>query len=315
MVSEITVTNIVTGESVRMSADSDQFVLDYVDWDSPSVSMDSYRVPFQIGESLSGVTVGRRAPTIYGYVVSPIVGQSILGRTWDEYYREQEEGINNNKEILDRIFSVYQDVRIDAGDYHLDARPSSPVRYSATEEQNNEVLCYFAISLDCFRPMFYKDNVYTSLADTQELFHFPMIIPQSEGVVFGEIMKRQSIVIENVGDVPAGCEITIRASGGVVENPRVYSVTTGEYIEFDGVTLQDGDYIVITTNTGEENAVKHSISDSSEISVVGNMLDGSTFLQIEKGQGLYAYSVNEEQINNIEVLVSFVPEFFNIRGM
>lgn len=315
MISEIIITNVKTGESVTISQSSNQFVLDYVDWDTPIVTMDSYRVPFQIGESISGVTVGRRSPTIYGYVVSPVTGQSILGMTWEQYYQMQEQGINDNKEILDRLISVYQDIRIDVGEYHLDCRPTASVKYSSNEQENNEVMCYFAISLDCFDPLFYRDEETYDLASVDAKFHFPLIFPQGSGIVFGEIMKRQSVAIENSGDVDVGCTIVVRSTGGTVSDPRIYNVNTGEYIEFQGVTLDDGDYITITTETGEENAIKHDTSESTDVSIVGNMLEGSTFLRITQGSDMYAYSVDEEQMNNLEVYISFVPKYFNVRGM
>lgn len=315
MVKSISVTNVSTGEKIEISLESEKFVLDYVDWDSPAVSMDSYRVPLQVGESLSGVTVGGRAPTIYGYVISPVKGVSVLGKTWEEYYRMQEEGIENNKLILDKIFSVYQDIQIDAGDYHLIARPSSPVRYSVTEQENNEVMCKFMIPLYCFEPMFFQDEVSVDLASVEDAFHFPLIIPEDEGVIFGEIMRKKSVVVENKGDVPAGCTIVIMASGGSVTNPRVHNVNTGEYIGFEGVELSLGDYITITTETGEENAIKHISGSSENVSVVGNITEGSTFFQVEQGSMLYSYEVGEGESNNVEIFIEFVPKFFNIRGM
>ena len=315
MIKKISVTNRSTGDSVDIKTDSNQFVLDYVDWGSPSVSMESYRVPFQIGESLSGVTVGGRAPTIYGHVISPVSGVSILGKTWEQYYQMQEEGINQNKLMLDKIFSVYQDVQIDVDGYHLIARPSTPVMYSTTEQENNEVVCRFMVSLYCFEPMFFQDRVTVDLASIEDEFHFPLIIPQNEGIMFGEVMRRQSVLIENAGDVPVGCTITIRASGGSVIDPRVYNVNTGDYIGFEGVQLSLGDYIIITTENGEENATKHVSGTSEDVSVIGNITEGSTFIQIEQGSMLYSYDVSEGQGNNAEILVEFVPKFFNVKGM
>lgn len=316
MVNEIRITNVETLESLVINKDgTSDFVLDHISWDSPSVTVDTYRVPFQIGESISGVTVGKRSPVIVGYVTNKLPASSMLGRTWKEYYEEQEKIMEQRKMELDRIISVYQDIKIEANGYYLDARPSSPVVYSEDEKENNEIVCMFTINLVCCRPMFYKDNVTVSLATVEDQFHFPLVIPEEQGVVFGRIMRRQSVVIQNEGDVDASCTIVIRANGGQVEDPRIYNVVTGEYIEFSGVTIEDGDYITITSETGEENAIMHKIKDSSETSLVGYVLDGSKYLKIKRGTGYYAYQVEEQQQNNVEITITYTPQFFNIRGM
>ena len=313
MVRGINIRNVVTGESIDITKTSDMFVLDSIDWDAPAVTMNTYRTPFQVGESLSGVTIGKRFPLLTGYVVSRVENVSLTGKTWDEYYALQEEGINQNKKILDKIFNVGEDVVITANGYMLNARPSTPVKYSTYEQENNEVICLFTVSFECFEPMFYRDSVTVDLASVSEAFEFPFEIPV-EGIIFGEIMQRQSVTIENDGDIDVGCEIIVRASGGVVEDPRIYDVYSGEFIEFSGVSLSDGDYIVITTETKEEGAIKHSL-ESGDVSIVGQIVEDSTFLKIRKGSSLYTYQVDEEHQNNVEVSVSFTPKYYNIEGM
>lgn len=313
MVRGINIRNVVTGESIDITKTSDMFVLDSIDWDAPAVTMNTYRTPFQVGESLSGVTIGKRFPLLTGYVVSRVENVSLTGKTWDEYYALQEEGINQNKKILDKIFNVGEDVVITANGYMLNARPSTPVKYSTYEQENNEVICLFTVSFECFEPMFYRDSVTVDLASVSEAFEFPFEIPV-EGIIFGEIMQRQSVTIENDGDIDVGCEIIVRASGGVVEDPRIYDVYSGEFIEFSGVSLSDGDYIVITTETKEEGAIKHSL-ESGDVSIVGQIVEDSTFLKIRKGSSLYTYQVDEEHQNNVEVSISFTPKYYNIEGM
>ena len=128
-------------------------------------------------------------------------------------------------------------------------------------------------------------------------------------------MRRQSMSIENNGDVNAGCVIKISTNGGSVKDPKVYNVNTGDYIGFENVTLQDGDYITITTDIGEENAIKHIAETAENLSVVGSITQGSKFIQIQQGSSFYAYDVGEEYRNNIEVSVMFTEKYFNVRGM
>nr|DAP59998.1 MAG TPA: tail protein [Caudoviricetes sp.] len=280
----------------------------------PSVSMDSYRVPFQVGTTLSGVTVGTRKPTVTGYITAGLESEEVLGMTWKEYFEKQEEAIQENKMKLDKLISVYQDVLITVGDYFLNARPTQPPKYSTDMKENNEVICYFSLEFECYNPLFYKGSKLISLAMISGGFHFPLIIP-SEKVIFGEIFRWQSISIENNGDADVGCIIRIKANGGVVKNPKIYNVNTNEFLEFDGVTLDNGDYITITTDIGEENAVKHDISTTTDISVIGNLKPKSKFFQIKQGSNFYAYYVEEEYINNVEISIEYTERYFNVRGM
>ena len=315
MVKSVTIKNIVKNTELEIAFENPVFVLNSIDWDSPSVFMESYRVPFQIGESLSGVTVGVRMPTITGYVVADKSKITTSGKSWEDYFKEQEQQIEESKLVLDRLISVYQDVIIQVGEYLLEARPTQAPKYATTYEENNEVMCFFSIQFECYKPLFYKNSKIVDLAVTTGKFHFPLIIPQDEKLIFGEIMQRQSINIENSGDVDAGCVIKVSANGGVVKDPKVYNVNTGEFIGFENVTLQDGDYITITTDVGEENAIKHESETAKDVSVVGNITKGSKFIRIQLGSSFYAYDVEEEYRNNIEVSVMFTEKYFNIRGM
>jgi len=303
-----------TNDILEFVADKPPFIIDTIDWDMPSVSMDSYRVPFQVGTTLSGVTVGTRKPTVTGYITANLEQEEIIGMTWKEYFEKQEKAIQENKMKLDKLISVYQDVLIIVGEYFLKARPTQSPKYSTDMKENNEVLCYFSLEFECYNPLFYKGSKHVNLAAISGGFHFPLIIPP-EKIMFGEIFRRQSINIENSGDADVGCIIRIKANGGVVKNPKIYNVNTNEFLEFDGVTLDNGDYITIKTDIGEENAIKHDISTATDISIIGNLKSKSSFFQIKQGSNFYAYSVAEDYVNNIEVSIEFTERYFNLKGM
>lgn len=309
------INNIVTNESIELSKSGGNYILDSVDWDSPIVTTNTYRVPYQIGESQSGVIVGTRSPVITGYVIADIKEHEYIGMSWDEYYETQERMIEEQKLYLDKFFSIYQDLRIEVNGYYLDARPTKPIAYSSLEIENNEVLCLFVVQLECYNPLFYKDKKNVSLAMTKAMFHFPLVIPKNKKLIFGEVMRRKSVNIKNDSDIDEGCIIRINATGGTVENPKIYNVNTGEYIGFENVTLNDGDYLTVTTKVGEENAIKHELATGKDESIIGKLIDGSKFLQIQKGESFYAYEVLEQYKNNIEINLEFTEHFFNFRGM
>lgn len=315
MIREIKIKNIATGKEVVLNQISAPYILDYVEWDSPVVEAKTYRVPKQIGQSLSGVTIGTRKPIIYGYVTADMSNENVLGMKMSEYYEMQEEKIKKAKKELNSIISVFQDVLITAEGYMLDARPISSVKYSSNEQQNNEVLCYFQIELECYDPLFYKDSKTYDLASVSDAFHFPLVIPSEVGVIFGEVMQRQSVGIENAGDSDVGAVIIIRATGGMVADPKVYNINTNEFFGFSGVSIDEGDYIIITTQTKEENAILHDVSESKNTSIVGNMIDGSTFFKIKQGLNYYAYDVEEQYQGLLEISVTFTEQYFNIEDM
>lgn len=314
MIKQLSIQNMKTNDILEFVADKPPFIIDTIDWDMPSVSMDSYRVPFQVGTTLSGVTVGTRKPTVTGYITANLEQEEIIGMTWKEYFEKQEKAIQENKMKLDKLISVYQDVLIIVGEYFLKARPTQSPKYSTDMKENNEVLCYFSLEFECYNPLFYKGSKHVNLAAISGGFHFPLIIPP-EKIMFGEIFRRQSINIENSGDADVGCIIRIKANGGVVKNPKIYNVNTNEFLEFDGVTLDNGDYITIKTDIGEENAIKHDISTATDISIIGNLKSKSSFFQIKQGSNFYAYSVAEDYVNNIEVSIEFTERYFNLKGM
>lgn len=312
MVDKITLQNLSTNAVLIIDKFDSQYVLDTVDWDSPAITFESYRVPYQIGETIAGTPiVGLRNPTITGYVVASNVRKRT---TWEQYLIDQQTAIDAYKEVLDRTISVYQDILIEANGFYIKARPTTPVKYSTDETQNNEVLCYFSIELACYTPLFYKDSKQAVLATTAGAFHFPLVLLES-GITMGTIMRRQSVSISNEGDTPVGCIIKIAADGGSVVDPRFYNVNTGEYIGFQDVTLDDGDYITITTNVGEENAILHDVSEATNVSVIGNLVAGSEFIKIQQGENYYSYEVDETYANNIQVFVDFTEQYFNIDAM
>lgn len=315
MVKEITITNAETGEQILIGEESTTLILDMIYWDSPSVSPDTYRVPYQVGTTLAGVVVGNREPMITGYVIADVLNIDTHGMTWEEYYTLQETEINQTKSVLNRILSVYQDVLITTGEYTLRARPSKPVVYSENERENNEVLCLFQIYLTAYKPLFYKENKIYNLASVEPRFKFPFFGLDRKNLVFGIIQQRQSISVQNDGEAPVGCVITIRALVDNVKDPNIYNVVTGEYITLEDITLLKGDTVTINTEKGEESVIKHTIETGEDRNIIGNLKKGSTLFQIEQGERYYSYTLEEGNIGSVEISISFREQFFNIENM
>lgn len=320
MIQKIQIINKVNGSSVLLAMNgSSNYVLDSVDWDVPAVSFSTYRVPFQIGLSLSGVEIGTRQPYITGYIISNVDSSIFLGRDWNEYLNEQLQDIEKKKYHINKVFTPLQDVRVMIGDFFIDARPSRPVKFSSNEKENNEVLCMFTIELNCLSPLFrLNKGKRTVLANVEPRFRFPLVLKE-KGNLMGVVSKQKIINIINDGDCDIGGVVTFGAVGGVVKNPKIFNVDTNEQFMIN-LTLEDGDYLTINTNIGEENVIMHdadylSSGKPKDVNVIADVIEGSTFFQFKQGSNLYGYSVEEGSDIFVNFVIDMDEQFFNLKGM
>lgn len=320
MIQELQIINKVNGQQLSLAMDgSTQYVLDELDWDVPSVSFSTYRVPFQIGVSLSGVELGTRKPSITGYVVSRVRGREFLGRGWNEFLEAQLQDVEQKKYELNRVINPLQDVRIVVGEYFIEGRPSNAVKFSNKENENNEVLCMFTIDIDCFSPMFrLNKGKQTVLARVQPKFRFPWILKET-GNIMGVVSNQKIINVINDGDCDIGGIIKLEAIGGTVKNPTIFNVDTQEQFMIR-LELDDGDYLLINTKIGEENVIHHDANylgtgQSKDENVIGDVLEGSSFLQFKQGSNLYGYSVEEGSDVFVNLTIDMDEQFLNLKGM
>lgn len=323
MVGHIEIRNLITNDVVTMYRAEGTVILETIDWGSPSIKLSSYRVPKQIGSTKKGVTVEDREIKISGYIRADLGKIKKLGLSWKQYLEDQKEDIEKTKKKLNRFFTPYQEIEITAeGEHKIVGTPESSVKYSYSEHENNEVLCFFSVYVLCHSPMFVKSSNYVELAQMVKMFHFPLVIPEvgieddelhpTNGVVFGEIASNQAKLITNEGDAPVGCIIRMVAHGGTVNNPKLINVTRNEYIGFSGVTLSDTDYIEINTIKGQESVFKYV--GGRPISLIGNLIEGSKFLQINVGAEYFYYDMDGSE-QNLQTIINYSETVFNFEEM
>lgn len=320
MIQELQIINKVNGKQLSLAMDgSTQYVLDEVDWDVPSVSFSEYRVPFQIGVSLYGMEIGTRKPSITGYVISKVHGMEFLGKGWNEFLEAQLQDVEQKKYELNRVINPLQDIRVIVGDYFIEGRPSSAVKFSSKENENNEVLCMFTIDINCFSPMFrLNKGKQTVFAQVQNKFHFPLVLKET-GNIMGVVSNQKIVNVINDGDCDIGGIIKLEAVGGTVHNPTIFNVDTQEQFMIR-LTLDDGDYLLINTKIGEESVIHHDANyfgtgQSKDENVIGDVLEGSSFLQFKQGSNLYGYSVEEGSDVFVDLTIDMDEQFLNLKGM
>lgn len=312
MIHDILVTNTQTKEWVSIKSDPGDYVLDIdsTDWDSPKVDFNSYKIPFQFGVTLTTPEIGSREPQIVGHVVSEVKPSEY--ESWADYYEARNSKIEELKFKLSKIFNPLSDVTVEitGTEYMLVGRPS-PVKFGTNYEENNEIVCVFTVDLNCYNPMFQrKSSKVVTMSTVTPAFRFPWILKPNK-VLMGYVGAQKAITVNNEGDCDVGGIIVFKALTGTVKNPKFYNIETNEFIEIE-VTLEQNDYITINTIKGQEDVVVHRASSGTDESYLGNVKDGSSFLQFRQGTYLYGYSVTEGTEVFVDATISIIDALYNL---
>ena len=131
-------------------------------------------------------------------------------------------------------------------------------------------------------------ETYTNASNVEALFEFEFET-DDEGVELSTIDLSASTIIQNDGTVEAGVTFEITATT-LSTNPRIYNLSTGEFIGF-WTELQPGDRLEVCTLTGSK-GVTH-IRDGVRTNCINTMMEGSQWLQMDIGANEYSYTVDE----------------------
>lgn len=312
MIDSIIIQNMRTSETITMDKTGNTgYVISEIDWDEANVTNESYRIPFQIGETLSSTVVGTRVPIITGYVVSDIVPQ--LGTKWNDYFKQQKEDIIEKKDCLNKFISIYDTYRIIAGDYYIEGVPRKALKYSYEENENNEVLCLFEIELGCYDPTF-KKNGGTNIVfvEISNLFHLPFYSTNSKKLIFGVQKIINQKILYNNGDVSTGFIAIIKSYGGKVKNFTIMNQTTGEQIKINK-ELTGEFYIYYNTMLGQEDVYIINQETGEKESLISEISIDSAFIQLQRGENNILYVVGDESTGVLNIEIEYYERFFNIK--
>lgn len=145
------------------------------------------------------------------------------------------------------------------------------------------------ISIICPQP-FWQDvaETYTNASAVSALFELPFET-DDVGIELSLVDKDNSTIIENQGTVETGATFILIATNRSLQ-PRIYNMTTGEFMGFL-VDMLPGDQLEICTTTGSKR-VTH-IRDGVRSNYINTLMDGSTWLQMAIGENEYSYTVDE----------------------
>lgn len=187
---------------------------------------------------------------------------------------------------LYRFFATKSRVRIYYQDDTLDVYSEGYVETAEIDpwEQNQNM----QVSIICPMP-FWRDvkETYSDASNVTALFEFPFAI-ESAGVELSVVDPTASTIVENEGTVEAGVTFELVATAKS-KNPRIYNLSTGEFIGIE-MELQAGDRLLINTTNGSKSAVH--IRDGLRSNCINAVMVGSTWLQMAIGSNEYSYTMD-----------------------
>lgn len=140
----------------------------------------------------------------------------------------------------------------------------------------------------CVDPYFKNTaSITEDFSNTIRMFEFPFEI--EEPIPFSEFVESMRVEIVNYGDVTTGGIFTLQAIGTVV-NPRISSLSTGEYFEFN-LTLESGQEIIVNTIEKQKRVILRS--GGVETNAINYLTPGSDFIQIAPGINDFFISATE----------------------
>lgn len=293
MIDSLVLTNTVTLQSVLLDKDNSELVLDEADLGTVEGTHHSYKYVSQVGVYIDSTTLEQRVVAISGWVI---------GNTYDE--------LKANKGVLNKLINPLHTVEVIVQDkYKLDFKPDFSVKYSASYEENNEVLCKFLIQGTCADPMFTtKDKQTALIASIIPKFRFPLVIPQNNGILMGLREPSLLATLNNSGDIDTGLLITFSCTS-TVTNPSLLNVDTREFIKINK-TMSAGEQIIVSTGSGEK-YIKGIVS--GEVSNYFKYMDfDSTWLQLHTGENILKYDA-DDNVDGLEVLISFLPKYLEVQ--
>lgn len=195
MVEQITLKNLVFYKSAILNrADADYLLGDNgIDWGDVPSQISSRNSIDGLGSAVNSVTITNpRTISIIGWVTSG------------------ESSIEQKKKYLSSICNPMDPIQLSCGDYTIEGRMASAIKFAATTRENNEEMCKFSLSIECAYPFFLKHIERKLGAGTEE----PISVGSMDTDTEGKVSRINSlpIALENLGDFDVGAEFVIEFS-------------------------------------------------------------------------------------------------------
>lgn len=288
MIESIRIKNVETEEDFYMDKLTTQdYILDYVDWGSAEADQFTSKYVGQVGVSVNQTSFKQRDIEISGFIVA-----------------DTEEQMSERKKFLNRFINPQKEYEAIYKDYKIGFRPIASIRYTNTEESNNnEVICKFKISGFCPNPLFaLTDIVKMELKGEQGMFHFPFHTTDTVGAVFGIELNSETKerVIINRGAVDIGIKFTFVNNGTQEEiiSPTLYNYTTNQHFTV-ARGLYPSQFITVDTNIGSKSIIGGFNWATNTVNYFKYKTIDSEWIVLKPGENLIGFSAefNEDLLS------------------
>lgn len=286
----IEIKNLDTNKSIIMDSVG-SYILNEEDLGIIQGTHSTTKVLGQNGAHLNGTVLESRD--------IPIVG-TILADT--KYEMEVK------KKDLIELVNPLNDLMLIRGDYNLQGRPTSTVNFSTYYKENNNYTCKFIFTVLCPNPFWRNiQDEKVDIALWKGAFYFPLIIPESKGIIMG--YKDPSLIVNiiNNGSVEVGMIIEFKARG-TLSNPSLFNINTREWFKIEKEMVA-GEIIKVNTSFGKKRVEQYLNGVTSN--AFNYLKRGSTFMQLSKGDNLFRYDA-DSNIDNLEVTIYYNNNYLGV---
>ena len=174
-------------------------------------------------------------------------------------------------------------------DITFTSAPHFPIGFENRNAEWQKVQLFYTVN----NPFWYAENeIVESFQGSDPFFDLPFAMNTTSPVVFGNIIP--SNVAMNEGQVEAPVVIQIKGS---CINPKITNETTGEFIAFKDLTMDQDQTLIIDTTFGQKKVELDGVN-------VFNKLDfASTFFNLKIGENLIDFT---DEIGSTTTTINFI---------
>lgn len=315
MIDSIVVRNMDTLKSVTLDKTSGSAYMletDGIKWGTAKATHNTISNLTGVGNIVTSSTIQDRTVSITGRIC-PVHTTKELARL---YNTSDPEEIASYKKLeiktkcadLSKLVNPLSALRIYAGAFYIEGRPTGSLTLSEKWGENNEIYKRFTFSLECADPMFYlKSKSSTYLSGITGGFRFPLTIPKTDKMHFGDILKYQLVLIENLSDKTSG-GILYMKSLGTVENPSITDVYSQKQIKIHK-TLTNGETLKIDTIN---RTIQGSVNGVDYESYLQYWDWENDWIEFPVGNSLMGYSADNDTYGDLLVWVELQQSIYTL---
>lgn len=195
------------------------------------------------------------------------------------------DDIDANKDLIVKVFNPILEGTLKYINTMQNIEREIPCHVNKCVVATKSGLTNFAITMTATEPYYKEKELVKELALRVNTFEMPVSIP-SDGIEYGLVTNKRMKII-NTGDVQTPLVIEWN---GIVTNPIVTNVTTGEFIKVN-TTLVDGAKLLIYTAYGNKKVLK--VDAVGEVTNAFGLIDlSSKFFDLELGENIISYNAD-----------------------